>query len=71
VEFILTLDESEQLYIPHGSDESRFSLSASLSTIFFISHMVQMKEKGSFFQNPEVGSLYIPHGSDESWLSQQ
>jgi len=32
------------LYIPHGSDESRFSFSLLFLNLSFISHMVQMKD---------------------------
>ena len=33
------------LYIPHGSDESRYCVRNNKMCIFFISHMVQMKER--------------------------
>jgi len=38
------------------------------SSPFFISHMVQMKEKTKTKKISKI-SLYIPHGSDERWLT--
>ena len=36
--------QSPQLYIPHGSDESSQIVEAHLFKVYFISHMVQMKD---------------------------
>ena len=53
------------LYIPHGSDESSVMVILSISPVYFISHMVQMKVIIPVVnQNPNT-LLYIPHGSDE------
>jgi len=56
---------NDDLYIPHGSDESeRYFLSPSFSQ-YFISHMVQMKVFIDVIRHQHVKMLYIPHGSDE------
>jgi len=54
------------LYIPHGSDESLTQSFNTHSSIFFISHMVQMKVQ-NFKPEDFWLLLYIPHGSDESF----
>ncbi len=54
------------LYIPHGSDETYYTLAHIYSYMSFISHMVQMKlicDRGIM---AEI-TLYIPHGSDETY----
>ena len=54
------------LYIPHGSDESVNKPSGADYFIFFISHMVQMKDTSTPSYSNLFTHLYIPHGSDES-----
>jgi len=53
------------LYIPHGSDESQTAYDRDIiSTILYIPHGSDESEgDGKIFT--KLGQLYIPHGSDE------
>ena len=47
-----------QLYIPHGSDETKSLLPLALVVISFISHMVQMKRQVITYYTPLIFPLY-------------
>jgi len=61
---VLSLDvkssERFELYIPHGSDERASELPCPLCCLFFISHMVQMKENYKYF-HPKFVLVFISH----------
>ncbi len=54
------LENLEELYIPHGSDERINKLLKNINSKAFISHMVQMKAP-NMYQEININYTFISH----------
>jgi len=63
-------DNYRNLYIPHGSDNTKGLWCLKLNFFIFISHMVQIILLRPYAALWQYEELYIPHGSDNTTMKQ-